>query len=45
MVKAESQDEAFRKIESAIRSYLLSMNVVLPAELASRLQMTPVGQG
>ena len=43
VVHAESEDDAMRKMEAAIRSYLLSMNVAPPARLAMSLQMAPVG--
>lgn len=43
VVRATSQDEARHKIESAIRSYMMSLNAAPPTELHSRLQVTCVG--
>jgi predicted RNase H-like HicB family nuclease len=45
MVKAESEEEALRKIETIIRSYLLGMNAVPPAELGTRVQRSLVAVG
>ena len=38
-VRAISSTEAQEKIEAAIRSYMMSLNAVLPTELRSHLQM------
>lgn len=42
-VLAASADEASRKIEIAIRSYLASLNVALPVSQESQQVMAPAG--